>query len=131
MRNRRRLPEPAHGLVTVLLLVDKDNHPDAHCAGRAEQRCAVYPPGPAFFVRLGEVGDGAREPPDFGGHAAGPVGEGGSHGLAYARAAADAVEEVGLQDAGDAEGGGSEEDAEGGGGPDEEVLLLHVSNSFV
>ena len=65
-----------------------------------------------------------REPSDFGCDAARAVGERVADGFAHAIRAADAVEEVRLEDAGDAEGGGCEQDAEGWGGADKEVLVI-------
>lgn len=68
------------------------------------------------------VGDaGIGDPRDFCSHGS-AVGEGVEDAVADVGGAADAVEEFGLQQARDAEGGGGEGDAEGGVGPDEEVL---------
>lgn len=105
------------------VLVDEHDHPYANGAGRTEQWRAVDPARTAFFVRVVEVGDGAREPSDLGGHAARAICKGVADGGAHAVAAADAVEELGLEDAGYTKGGGGEEDAEGWGRADEEVLL--------
>lgn len=66
--------------------------------------------------------DGVREPSDLGCDAARTVCEGASDRFADARAAANAIEEVRLEDPGDAEGGRSKEDAQGGRRADEEVL---------
>ena len=102
-------------------LVDHDDHPDADFLVAAQQRCAVDPAGLAFDVSLG-----AAEPGDFRGDAR-SVCERVEEAFAYAFGTADAFEEFGLQEAGDAEGGGGEGYAEGGVGADEEVLYCFWS----
>jgi hypothetical protein len=69
------------------------------------------------------IGAAAGYPTDFCGDAP-AVSESADEGFSDVVGAAYAVEEGGLEDAGDAEGGRAEEDAEGGVGPDEEVLYL-------
>ena len=101
-------------------LVDHDNHPDADFLVAAQQRRAVDPAGLAFDVSLG-----AAEPGDFRGDAC-AVREGVEEAFTHAFGAADAFEEFGLQEAGDAEGGGCECYAEGWVGADEEVLFFRV-----
>lgn len=112
MRDGRRLAEPAHRLRA--LVVDEHDHPDADLAAVAEQGRAVDPAGAAVVV-------GARDPADLGRDAA-AFGESGRELFAHARGAADAAEECGLRDAGDAEGGRGEENAEGWVRTEEEVL---------
>ena len=82
------------------------------------------PAGLAFDV----AGSGA-EPGDFG-RDAGAVREGVEEAFADVLGAADAVEEFGLEEAQDAEGGGGEGYAEGGVGADEEVLFVSVSFAY-
>lgn len=119
--HRRCLPEPPHGL-RVLLVVDQDDHPHAHCARAAEQRRAVNPARAAFLLPAFELLYCVGQPADLGCYAAGAVGEGVAERVAHALGAADAVEEMRLHDAGDAEGGGGEENAEGRRRANEEVL---------
>lgn len=76
------------------------------------------PARPAFAIAFFVC---ACEPADFGRDAA-AFGQSTCQVGAHTLGAADAVEEGGLEDAGDAEGGGGEEDAQGGRGADEEVL---------
>jgi hypothetical protein len=112
-------------LASDLFLVDHDDHPDADFLVAAQQRRAVDPAGLALDVSLG-----AAEPGDFRGDAR-AVREGLLDSLAHAFGAADAFEEFGLQEAGDAEGGGCEGYAEGWVGADEEVLWSAVVSWFV
>ena len=101
-------------------LVDHDDHPDADFLVAAQQRCAVDPAGLAFDVSLG-----AAEPGDFRGDAR-SVCERVEEAFAYAFGTADAFEEFGLQEAGDAEGGGCECYAEGWVRANEEVLWSEI-----
>jgi hypothetical protein len=57
------------------------------------------------------------------------VGEGVEDAFADVRGAADAVEEFGLQEARDSEGGRGEGNSQGGEGSDEEVLFVTLSAS--
>lgn len=77
-------------------------------------------------LALDVAGSGA-EPGDLG-RDAGAVREGVEQALADVLRATDAVEEFGLQEARDAEGGGGEGYAERGIGADEEVLFALVSS---
>jgi hypothetical protein len=79
----------------------------------------VYPARAAFFVRVVEVRDRTRKPSNLGGDTARAVGERVADGGAHARVATNAVEEVGLQNAWDAQGRRGEEDAERGRGAEE------------
>lgn len=72
-RHRRSGPESAHWSAG-LVVVDEDNHPDAHGAGLAEQRRAVDPAGTALFGAFGVQGRGCRrEPANFGSNASGTI----------------------------------------------------------
>lgn len=99
-----------------LFLVDHDDHPHADFLVAAQQRRAVDPARLAFDVSLR-----AAEPGDFGGDAC-AVREGVEEAFADAFGAADAFEEFGLEEAGDAERGRCECYAKGRVGADEEVL---------
>src|SRR5690242_7597874 len=121
--NRRRLPETSVRLC-VFVLVDDDDHPDAYAATRTEQRCAVYPSRPTFFVRILEILNSVWKPANFGCHATRTIGEGVAYGFAYAVRAADAVEEVRLEYTGDSKGRRCEENAQRGGRADKEVLCF-------
>jgi hypothetical protein len=68
----------------------------------------------------------AGTPADFGGDFV-ALGEGILETIAHARAAADVLEEFGLQDVFVAHGGGGEGDVEGGRGTDEEELCVGFS----
>ena len=70
-----------------------------------------------------DVARNGAEPGDFG-RDAGAVRESVQQAFADVLRAADAVEEFGLQQARDAQGGGGEGYAEGGIGADEEVLCV-------
>jgi hypothetical protein len=99
-----------------LFFIDHDDHPDADFLVAAQQRRAVDPAGLAFDVSLD-----AAEPGDLCGDAC-AVRKGIEESLTHAFRSADALEEFGLEEAGDSKGGGCERNAEGWVGADEEVL---------
>jgi hypothetical protein len=47
--NRRRLSEPPV-LLRMLLLVDKDDHPDPYASALTQERCAMYPTRSSLFI---------------------------------------------------------------------------------
>lgn len=110
-----------------LLVLDQHNHPDAHAVVAAEERRAVDPTRFAALVAGGTaVVAGVCKPLDFGGDA-GAVREGVFHAFFNLFGAGDAVEELGLEEARDAQGRGGEGYAKGRVGPNEHVLFFIVS----
>lgn len=109
-----------------LLIIHHNHHPDPHLLITSKHGRAVDPSRLAleahWSLGFGD-GGGVGEPADFG-RDAGAVGEGVEDSFADVLGAADAVEEFGLQEARDAEGGGGEGYAEGGVWADEEVLCM-------
>ena len=92
-RDGRRGAEAPHGK-GLLLVVDEDDHPDADCAGGAEQGGTVYPSRPTLFTVFAvKVGSGRGEPSDLRGDAARVVAECFGDRIAYPLAAANAIEE--------------------------------------
>lgn len=101
-----------------LLVIHHHHHPHSDFLVAAHHRRAVNPAGLAL-----DVAGGGAEPGDFG-RDAGAVRKGVEQAFADMLGAADAVEEFGLQEAGNAKGGRGKGYAEGGVGADEEVLFL-------
>lgn len=122
-RSRPSIAAAAHILHTPmqlscdLLVVDHDDHPHADFLVAAHHRRAVNPSRFAL-----DAAGSVAEPGDFGRDAC-TVGEGVKEAFTHVFGAADAFEELGLQEAGDAEGGRCKGYAERRVWPDEEVLF--------